>query len=166
MPFLIANRRKLPSAVTVERGARWGMLLQGVAYAVLLQSKFWFWHPSAWRIAASIVFFILAVTLSWTGVRALGRQWRLDAGLNAEHDLVRIGPYRIVRHPIYSSMLCMFLAVGFLMTPWPQFALAGLLFLIGTEIRVRMEDKLLASRFGDQFAQYRSTVPAYVPFAR
>ena len=44
-----------------------------------------------------------------TGVGALGRQWRIDAGLNSDHELVQSGPYRIVRHPIYTSMLCLLL---------------------------------------------------------
>jgi protein-S-isoprenylcysteine O-methyltransferase Ste14 len=41
-----------------------------------------------------------------------------------------------------------------------------LLFAIGTEIRVRIEDRLLASRFGDQFLDYQRRVSAYIPFIR
>jgi protein-S-isoprenylcysteine O-methyltransferase Ste14 len=37
--------------------------------------------------------------------------------------------------------------------------------LIGTEIRVRTEDALLAAHFGEQFTAYRRSVGAYVPFA-
>src|SRR5947207_3171062 len=47
--------------------------------------------------------------LSWTSARALGRQWRIDAGLNPDHQLVRSGGYGVVRHPIYTSMFCMLL---------------------------------------------------------
>jgi protein-S-isoprenylcysteine O-methyltransferase Ste14 len=36
----------------------------------------------------------------------------------------------------------------------------------GTEIRVRSEDRLLASRFGEEFQAYRKTVKAYIPFIR
>jgi protein-S-isoprenylcysteine O-methyltransferase Ste14 len=46
------------------------------------------------------------------------------------------------------------------------FALALALFLAGTEIRVRVEDRLLASRFGEEFAEYRKTTRAYVPGVR
>jgi protein-S-isoprenylcysteine O-methyltransferase Ste14 len=44
--------------------------------------------------------------------------------------------------------------------------LSTLLFMIGTEIRVRIEDSLLASRFGDQFRDYQRKVAAYVPFLK
>jgi protein-S-isoprenylcysteine O-methyltransferase Ste14 len=36
----------------------------------------------------------------------------------------------------------------------------------GTEIRVHTEEKLLASRFGPEFTEYKNKVPAYVPFVR
>jgi protein-S-isoprenylcysteine O-methyltransferase Ste14 len=38
------------------------------------------------------------------------------------------------------------------------------LFIVGTEIRVRTEEKLLAERFGEEFRQYKSRVRAYIPF--
>jgi steroid 5-alpha reductase family enzyme len=91
-------------------------------------------------------------------------QWRFDAGLNADHQLVQSGAYRVVRHPIYTSMLSLMLGTGFLITPMPVLLLATVLFVIGTEIRVRIEDALLASRFGEAFQEYKRRVPAYIPF--
>lgn len=127
---------------------------------------FWTRRPADWRVALSALFLVVGCLLSWTAKRALGRQWRVDAGLNADHELVRSGPYRLVRHPIYASMLSMMLATGLMTTAWPFLAAAVALFLMGTEIRVRVEDSLLESRFGDQFREYRRSVPAYIPFVR
>jgi protein-S-isoprenylcysteine O-methyltransferase Ste14 len=62
--------------------------------------------------------------------------------------------------------LCFFLGTGFMIAPLPVFLLSTLLFVIGTEIRVRIEDALLVSRFGDQFRDYQRTVPAYIPFLK
>jgi protein-S-isoprenylcysteine O-methyltransferase Ste14 len=114
----------------------------------------------------SVLFFALAGFFSWSGARALGRYWRIDAGLSADHELVRSGVYRVVRHPIYASMLCVLLGTGFMFTPLPMLLVAVLVFIIGTEIRVRIEDGLLASRFGAEFRQYQQSVPAYIPFLR
>ena len=76
------------------------------------------------------------------------------------------GPYRMVRHPIYTSMLCMLLGTGFLLTPLPQILIATLIFVAGTEIRARIEDRLLESKFRDEFQAYRRTVSAYIPLVR
>jgi protein-S-isoprenylcysteine O-methyltransferase Ste14 len=43
---------------------------------------------------------------------------------------------------------------------------AGIVFVIGTEIRIRIEDQLLSSRFSERFREYKRSVPAYIPFLR
>lgn len=146
--------------------ARWGLLLQIAAYTLLFFTPFWERQPEPWRTGLASGFFSLAILLSSTAVRALGRHLRFDAALDQDHVLVNFGPYRLVRHPIYTSMLCMLLGTGFLLTPLPQLMTATGLFLAGTEIRIRVEDGLLASRFKDEFSNYRRMVPAYIPFVR
>jgi protein-S-isoprenylcysteine O-methyltransferase Ste14 len=104
--------------------------------------------------------------LIWTAIPALGKQWRLEAGVNVDHQLIQTGPYRYLRHPIYASMLALLLATSALIARPRPFLLAIVLFVAGTEIRVRAEDRLLAARFGDRFTQYRCRVRAYVPWLR
>ena len=165
MPFLLAKRSSEP-AKQLDRRARWGILLVAVAYSLLWLGHFWERPLRPWQVALSIVFFVPASLLSWTGTRALGRQWRIDAGLSADHKLVMSGPYRLVRHPIYTSMLGILLGSGLLITPWWLLLPSVLLFIIGTEIRVRIEDNLLASQFGQRFREYQQRVPAYIPFLK
>jgi len=149
-----------------DNRARWGLVLECLAYALVGLGEFWTSSPSAWRIVCAVVSLSLACLLSWTATRALGRHLRFDAALTADHQLVRSGPYRVVRHPIYTSMLCLLWGTGFLITPIPLFLAATAIFICGTEVRVRIEDGLLASRFGAEFQEYRRSVPAYVPFVR
>jgi protein-S-isoprenylcysteine O-methyltransferase Ste14 len=54
--------------------------------------------------------------------------------------------------------------MGLIVTPLPLLALALVFFMAGTEFRVRIEDALLASRFGSAFEDYRRRVAAYIPF--
>ena len=165
LPFVLAKRsREKPKEV--DRRARWGILLVALSYAILWQNSFWARPLPWWRIALSVVFFVVAALLSWTGTRSVGRQWRLDAGLSVDHELVTGGPYRLVRHPIYTSMLFNLLGIGFMITPLAELAVALAVFLVGTEIRVRIEDRLLESQFGERFREYRSRLPAYLPFIK
>jgi protein-S-isoprenylcysteine O-methyltransferase Ste14 len=165
LPFFRVNKQKQP-AKQVDKRARWGILLVGLAYGVLWQGQFWKHPARAWQFALSVLFFFFAALLSWTGTRALGRQWRMDAGLTADHQLIVTGPYRLVRHPIYTSMLCVLLATGVLVSPWWLIVPAVVLFMIGTEIRVRIEDRLLASQFGEQALEYQRRTGAYVPLLK
>lgn len=107
-----------------------------------------------------------SVVLVWMATRHLGKQWRYQAAVSEDHELIQTGPYRWVRHPIYLSMLGMLLATGAAWTWWPMFVGAIVAFLAGTEIRVRAEDSLLEGRFQDSFVAYRSRVRAYIPFIR
>jgi len=106
------------------------------------------------------------VVLAWSAARELGKQWRFEAALSADHELIRVGPYRFIRHPIYTSMFGMLMATGAAYTWWPMWIAGTMFFVIGTEIRVRAEDRLLADRFQQKFKSYREQVHAYIPFIR
>ena len=162
-PFVPAHQ-KTPGASVVNRTSRWGVLLQFLAFTLLWQGHFWTRPLPWWRLLVSILLFALAIALSWTSSRALAGQLRIDAALGADHHLVRSGPYALVRNPIYTSMLLVDCATGVILTPWQLFVPAIVLFVIGTEIRVRTEEKLLSERFGEEFRQYKSRVRAYIPF--
>jgi protein-S-isoprenylcysteine O-methyltransferase Ste14 len=165
LPFIITGWNRNSPQKSDSR-ARWGIILQGLAYAIVWQGHFWTRSPSTLRVALSILFLVLAALLSFTSTRALGRHLRLDAALSSDHKLVRSGPYRMLRHPIYTSMFCLVLGTGFMIAYPLLFSAAIVVFLIGTEIRVHVEDKLLASRFGDEFSNYHQAVHAYIPLIR
>jgi protein-S-isoprenylcysteine O-methyltransferase Ste14 len=161
------KRRALEKPVVTDPGAKWGILLQALGYALA-----WI-HPGpiepfkpAPLLIASMILGPLSTALGWRALRHLGKQWRIQAALSEDHKLVQTGPYRWIRHPIYASMLGMLLATGFVWTWSPMFAAAVCLYLTGTEIRIRSEDRLLAARFPEAFAAYRSRVRAYIPYLR
>lgn len=164
-PFVRARRRQ-HTAVVIDRRARSGIALQTIAYLLLAASPATGWHPTAGRLFVAAAVFASACALAYTALRVLGRHWRVDAGLNADHHLVRAGPYRVVRHPVYLSMLGMLIGMGTVLAPPWTLVVAILLFLLGTEVRIRREDALLESSFGDTFRTYRASVPAYLPLVR
>ena len=167
-PFLFRapHFQKRPS-VTASKPSLAGLSLEAlgifIAFVFRLPPDV---RPGAARIAASALFAILASLLSWSSVRHLGRQFRIQAGLYEDHRLIRTGPYRLIRHPIFASLLSALLCTLLLLTPWQWCVVSLALFLLGTEIRIRTEERLLASRFPEEFPEYRRHVPAYLPFLR
>lgn len=164
--FRAPHGQKRPS-ITLAGPTRAGLLLESlaifIAFACRVPADA---VPGIWRIAGTLICGPAAGVLSWTAVRQLGRQFRVNAGLYEDHELVTSGPYRIVRHPIYTSLLAILGSTLCLLTPWQWAALSLGLFVAGTEIRVYTEDRLLASRFGERFTEYQRSVRAYIPFVR
>ena len=147
--------------------SRWGILLVMLGYACIWA----FVRPTGFeKSAASLIASMMvgppSVVLVWMATRHLDKQWRFEAALSEDHKLITTGPYRWLRNPIYASMLGMLLATGFAKTWWPLLIAGVTFFVIGTEIRVRAEEQLLATRFGDEFEKYKATTPAYLPFLR
>jgi protein-S-isoprenylcysteine O-methyltransferase Ste14 len=126
-----------------------------VGYSILWQSHFWEKSPEDWRPIVALCFFVLACLLSWTAARSLGHQFRFDAAIDTAHMLVRAGPYRVIRHPIYTSMFCVLLATGIVVSPLKLLLASIAVFIAGTLIRMRIEDRLLEAQFGAAFLQYR-----------
>lgn len=144
----------------------WGLALESAGILCA-----WLWLPNTpvpapARIVASMVLAPAGTIFGWLAARHLGKQLRVLAGLYADHELVRTGPYAIVRHPVYASLFLMLLATGLLFARWPLLVAGIVLYIAGTEIRIHAEEGLLRARFGAQFEEYRRSVPAYLPYLR
>jgi protein-S-isoprenylcysteine O-methyltransferase Ste14 len=126
----------------------------------ILPLGFWFQFLNTILVVAVV---IVSLWMMSASLRALGKQWSLQARVLENHKLVREGPYRLVRHPIYTGMLGMIVAGGLAWSHWTGFLIALLLFAIGTAIRVRSEERLLREQFGAAFDDYKRSVPAVVP---
>ena len=158
------NRKR--ASITRKSPTLVGILLETGAIFIASLSGMGTHEPSTgWRIAGMLIFAAPSIALAWSAVRHLGKQFRVNAGLYEDHELVRTGAYSIVRHPIYAALLGMLLATIALATPWQSALVSLVLFIAGTEIRVHVEDRLLASRFPEA-CEYRRSVPAYLPFVR
>ena len=162
------RKQRLEKAVKVDPRARWGIGLVMAGYFIVCVHSPEFWNSDfdLGHALAGAVFALVAIVVFRNAVANLGRQWRFDAGLNQDHELVQTGVYRFVRHPIYASMLGMLLADVCWAGTLPGWPIGLVLFLIGTEIRIRVEDQLLRQRFGERFSQWQTSVPAYLPLIR
>lgn len=173
--FLLRRRSK-SARDTVNAPRSWlGLVLQGVSYLPV-----WTWHRTPMfspfvseSYSLNIVLQVVAaglsigsVFLAMSAVRELGKQWSLEARLVEGHKLVTTGPYNLVRHPIYTAMLGMLIATGIVISLWPVLLIAVAVFLVGTFIRTRFEEKLLGDAFGEEFAEWKRRVPALVPFSK
>jgi protein-S-isoprenylcysteine O-methyltransferase Ste14 len=148
-----------------------GLLLQCLGFAVCFALYITYFSPffpmskqaEAMLALATILIAIGSIWFCLAAVRTLGKQWALVARVVDGHELIMQGPYGIVRNPIYLGMFGLLLATGLAVSRWQTFAAGVILFLIGTELRIRSEEKLLREAFSEKFAQYARRVPAFFP---
>jgi protein-S-isoprenylcysteine O-methyltransferase Ste14 len=110
---------------------------------------------------AVICLFGLFVTLwaRWT----LAGNWSSDVTFKQGHELVRTGPYRFVRHPIYTGLLMMALGTAInagRLRCWLGIVVVG----IGFWIKLKQEERLMLRHFPEQYPAYQKQVKAIVPF--
>lgn len=158
-----AGQKKVVRAASSRIGIGLVMLGYACVWTFVFPKGF---HKSAASLIASMILGAVSVVLAWTATRHLDKQWRFEAALSEDHELITTGPYHWVRHPIYTSMFGMLLQTGLMKAWWPLLVAGIVFFVVGTEIRVRAEEGLLAKRFGEKHAKYRASTSAYIPFVR
>ncbi len=96
--------------------------------------------------------------------RDLGHNWSVSLDLRERHTLVTTGVYGLVRHPMYSGFWLMALAQALLLPNW----VAGPAGLVGFGIlffgRVRREEKMMITAFGDEYRSYMRRTARVVPW--
>ncbi|HXD05952.1 MAG TPA: isoprenylcysteine carboxylmethyltransferase family protein [Burkholderiaceae bacterium] len=100
----------------------------------------------------------------WARVHLAGN-WSGTVTLKAGHELVTTGPYRLVRHPIYTGLLLAFLASALALGEW-RGVLAFAIVAAALWRKLRLEERWMREAFGETYERYCERVPALVPFTR
>lgn len=116
-------------------------------------------RPAFWVGAVGVV-----VGLGFTvAARAtLAGNWSATVTVKRDHELIRIGPYRLVRHPIYTGLLLALL--GTAVARGDERGWAALPFLAASFLRkIGVEERFMAEQFPKEYACYRARTPALIP---
>lgn len=119
--------------------------------------------PALLHAALVAAFMALSVALFVSATRAMGENWSLVARMRTDHQLVTSGIFAHLRHPIYVGMAMFLIALAIAFGHFVNLAVGIPLFLIGTWIRVREEERLLRARFGQAYEDYALRVKRFVP---
>jgi len=93
----------------------------------------------------------------------LGQNWSATVTVKQEHELIRTGPYSVVRHPIYSGFLLAILGTAIYDGEYKGL-LALVLVSVAWKIKSLHEEAFMQSEFGDDYTQYKREVKGLVPF--
>ena len=112
----------------------------------------------------------VAVLVMWSGIalrlwaiHVLGRFFRGVVHVQADHRVVTAGPYRVLRHPAYAGALVAVFGLGLAFgNPVSLVALLGCT-TVGVVYRIRVEERVLTTALGEDYASYAAGTSRLVP---
>lgn len=117
--------------------------------------------PAWLRWAGAVPLLVGACLLVW-GLHHLGTNLTISISTRHEHALITSGPYRWVRHPLYTGGMVESLGLCLLTANWFVAISAGLFWAL-IAYRTPMEEKQLIEGFGDEYRHYMQRVGRFVP---
>lgn len=112
-------------------------------------------------VSGDVVLFAGLLIALWARI-TIGRNWSARVTLKEDHELIQRGPYRVVRHPIYSGLLLMILGTAILAGQVGGFVVLAFCF-GGLWVKLRREEALLSQHF-PEYPEYKRRTSALVPF--
>lgn len=173
------RRRARRAGGTISRGSEPAPLIAGrivvalplfgAVIAHLARPEWMGWATISipvWARWIGVALGILVVPSAYRVLATLGANVSETVLTKPEQRLVTTGPYRLVRHPLYTVGIALFLSVGLMLASWfvlafALIALAGIRFVV-----IPREEAGLEARFGDAYRRYRDSTGALLPIRR
>ena len=112
------------------------------------------------------LFVVGTVLVQWAR-QTLGRMWGLSTSrevkLLPHHQLVKSGPYRLIRHPMYSGWWLALIGAVLIYRTWILVVLLASS-LLALARRARLEERTLSERFGAEWEDYAASTKSLIPF--
>src|SRR3954468_1947329 len=168
--WIIAARRVKKVRAHEATSTRVAYLLPKILTALLLFSpifrrgffgeRFIGFSPAAQWTGVALTALGIAFTI-WARVH-IGRNWSARVVIKQQHELVRSGPYRFVRHPIYSGLLIAITGTALVIGEWRAVLALGFA-IVGFMAKAKREEQIMTYEFGDEYVRYRSQTGMLIP---
>lgn len=142
---------------------RWFRLVLGVCILLAIRTHHLggtsFGRGVGW---AGVVVCVVGLGIATWARVCLGRSWGMPMTVRAAPTLVRRGPYRVVRHPIYSGLLLALIGSAVATGPgWLVAVIGGGAYFVMSS---RVEEADMAALFPDEYPEYVKQTKRLIPF--
>jgi protein-S-isoprenylcysteine O-methyltransferase Ste14 len=108
------------------------------------------------------IFGLLGIALLIWVHLILGKEWSADLQLNTDHQLIESGPYSRIRHPMYTALITIYLALGIISSNYIVLTVF-ILIIISVIIRIPEEEKMMIEKFGERYRIYMQKTGRFLP---
>ncbi|MDC8001212.1 isoprenylcysteine carboxylmethyltransferase family protein [Aequorivita todarodis] len=113
---------------------------------------------------------IIGASIAWLGTLlacwsrfSLGKNWSVSVQLKKDHELITTGPYKIIRHPIYTAILLLFIGNTLIVGDY-RAILAILIVFFSLWRKLKLEEQWLTEHFGKTYIDYKAKTKALFPW--
>ena len=164
---LLTRTRRGEGKIT-DRGS---MLILWLSIMVSITAATWigeahrrdFLAQDAWVRPVALGILVAGFLLRFTAILSLGKAFSVNVAIRSEQRVMKTGLYAWMRHPSYTGMLLMFLAIGFAERNWISL---GIMLVIPTAAllyRIHVEEVVLREHFGEEYVDYSRVTKRLVP---
>ncbi len=163
------QRRESRAAEDVDHDRGSGRLLTLTSW-IAIGGAYGLGHADVARISgrwpaygAGFGLLVAGIALRQWAIRVLGRHFRRRVTIQAGHEVIRTGPYRVLRHPAYAGGLLAVVGIGVVFGSWPALALCILPIGAALVHRIRVEEAALEGALWDAYREYEGSTSRLIP---
>jgi protein-S-isoprenylcysteine O-methyltransferase Ste14 len=119
------------------------------------------WIDTTVRVSGVVILGLAGILAGW-GLRSIGHQMSSQAEVRPDTELVTDGAFRLIRHPLYLSILLLWTGGTLALASWLM-AMCTTALVPLFIARSRLEERMLLRHFGDAYAAYMARVPMLLP---
>lgn len=154
-----------------KRSDRGSMLLLWLSIGASITAATWIGeaHPkdflahAVWVKPACLAILATGFVLRLTAILSLGRAFSVNVAIRSNQRVMKTGLYQFMRHPSYTGMLLMFLAVGLIERNWISLAIMIIVPTAALLYRIHVEEMALREHFGEEYLTYSRGTKRLVP---
>jgi protein-S-isoprenylcysteine O-methyltransferase len=120
-------------------------------------------HTGQWFRYVCLFLLALGLAIRWTAIYTLGKTFSANVAIHATQRLNQSGLFRWMRHPSYTGILLIFLAVGLDTRNWLGLGIIVLLPLAALLYRIHVEEAALTGAFGTEYVEYSRRTKRLIP---
>lgn len=120
-------------------------------------------HSPAWMLTVVVLLMALGLAIRWTAIVSLGKSFSVNVAIHATQRLYTRGLFRWVRHPSYTGMVVIFLAVGLDTRNWLGLAVIFVFPVAALLYRMHVEEAALTGAFGAEYVAYSARTKRLIP---
>ncbi len=141
----------------------WVVITLSIFFGISISKMYPYEGNYPFLIYTGIALCILGFIIRWAAIAQLGKAFTVDVSISKTHKVKDDGLYKLIRHPSYSGIVMIFLGLSFLFGSWYAILIVNIPTFIALSFRIKVEEELLESAFGDEYKNYKKRTKKIIP---